>query len=347
MTGNEKTLNDARNINFIEGVCWTESEVGTNAIGTALKTSEAVIINGAEHYSVASHQWSCSATPILNDKGTLMGVIDISCPVERSHPFMIGMVTSIALAIERDISRGYRRKEIDLVQTAVELVDTYRDRPFVVCNLEQIIISVSKAVREKNPGAPGMELHYFLKNGYKIDIETPILSKNDNSVLGISVFLSEVDIYKQHSLFAVGLPSQSFLFKGVRGTSQVFQNTLKQVESVASTDATVFITGETGTGKELIARAIHDNSPRKNGPFISINCGAIPKDLMGSELFGYVEGAFTGAKRQGNKGKFELAHKGTIFLDEIGEISETMQVALLRLLQERKVVPIGGSKKFH
>jgi sigma-54 dependent transcriptional regulator, acetoin dehydrogenase operon transcriptional activator AcoR len=345
LTGNEQTLKDARNINFIEGVCWTENEVGTNAIGTALKTAESVIINGAEHYSVASHQWSCTATPILNEKGNLMGVIDVSCPVERSHPFMIGMVTSIAYAIERDISRVYRRNEIDLVQHAVELVDTNRHRPFVVCDHGQRIISVSKAVREKHPHANGMKLRDFIKKGYQIDRETPILSKEDNRILGISVFLSEVVSYNQHSLFAAATPSQSFLFKGVRGTSEVFQNTLKQVELVASTDATVFITGETGTGKELIARAIHDNSLRKNGPFISLNCGAIPKDLMSSELFGYVEGAFTGAKRQGNKGKFELAHKGTIFLDEIGEIPEAMQVALLRLLQERKVVPIGGSKE--
>lgn len=345
LTGNEKTLKDARNINFIEGVCWTENEVGTNAIGTALKTAEAVIINGAEHYSVASHQWSCTATPILTDQGKLMGVIDVSCPVERSHPFMIGMVTSIAYAIERDISRGFQRKEIDLAQQAVELVDTYRNRPFIVCDLDQNIISASKAVREKHPNANGMKLDDFLINGYKIELETPISSNKNNCILGKSVFLSEMLITKQHSLYSASIPSKSFIFQGVKGTSISFQNTLNQVEVVAATDATVFITGETGTGKELIARAIHDNSSRKNGPFISLNCGAIPKDLMGSELFGYVEGAFTGAKRQGNKGKFEQAHKGTIFLDEIGEIPETMQVALLRLLQERKVVPIGGTKE--
>ena len=127
--------------------------------------------------------------------------------------------------------------------------------------------------------------------------------------------------------------------------SQVFQNTLQKVKLVAPSDTSVFITGETGTGKELIARAIHDNSPRKNGPFISLNCGAIPKDLMESELFGYVEGAFTGARKHGYKGKFEQANKGTIFLDEIGEIPQTMQVALLRVLQERKVTPIGSTKE--
>lgn len=113
---------------------------------------------------------------------------------------------------------------------------------------------------------------------------------------------------------------------------------------VAPREANVYISGETGVGKELIAMAIHENGFRKKGPFVTINCGAIPKDLMESELFGYVDGAFTGAKRQGYKGKFEQANGGTIFLDEIGEIPSAMQVALLRVLQERKIVPIGGTK---
>jgi transcriptional regulator with PAS, ATPase and Fis domain len=116
------------------------------------------------------------------------------------------------------------------------------------------------------------------------------------------------------------------------------------MERVALTKANVHIYGESGTGKEWIARAIHQNSAFKDGPFVAVNCGAIPRDLMESELFGYVEGAFTGARRQGHKGKFEQANHGTIFLDEIGEIPPAMQVALLRVLQEREVTPVGGKK---
>lgn len=345
LTGNEKTLTDARKINFVEGVRWTECEVGTNAIGTALQTKEAVMINGAEHFSVASHQWSCSATPIFDITGNLMGVIDVSCPVEYSHPFMLGMVTSIAYAIEKEISQHSYRQEIALIQQASHLVENYPNQLFLVCNQNQMIISASKLVREKIPHVIGMNLHEMLHNRYQIHFEMPFLTKEDKSINGSCFFLSEMIMDHQNSLIPPSSPPKSFLFKGESGTSEVFQNTLKRGQLVASTDATVFISGETGVGKELIAQAIHDNSPRKNGPFISLNCGAIPKDLMESELFGYVEGAFTGARRQGYKGKFELAQKGTIFLDEIGEIPHTMQVALLRVLQDRKVTPIGSTKE--
>jgi sigma-54 dependent transcriptional regulator, acetoin dehydrogenase operon transcriptional activator AcoR len=345
LTGNKKTVMDAHRINFVEGVRWTEGEVGTNAIGTALQTKEPVFINGAEHYSVASHHWSCSATPIIDDNGILMGVIDVSCPLENAHPFMLGMVTSIAYAIEKEISRMSYRKEIALIQQASHLAETYQNHLFIVCNPKQIIISASKPVCMKSPLSIGMNLDEILHNRYKIDIEMPLLAKEDNSIIGSCYFLSEEPSHNQNSLFLSSIPAKPFLYKGECGTSEAFQNTLNQVKLVAPTDATVFISGETGSGKELIAQAIHDNSPRKNGPFISLNCGAIPKELMESELFGYIEGAFTGARRQGYKGKFEQAHKGSLFLDEIGEIPHAMQVAILRVLQERKVTPIGSTKE--
>jgi transcriptional regulator of acetoin/glycerol metabolism len=345
LTGNEKALSDARKINFVEGARWTETEVGTNAIGTALQTKEAVTINGAEHYSVASHQWSCSATPIFDDNGNLMGVIDVSCPVTHSHPFMLGMVTSISYAIEKEISKRSYQEEIALFQQAAHLAETYSNQLFLVCNQKQMIISASKPVRKRFPQSIGMNLYELLHNGYQIDAGMPFYSKENNKIIGSSYFLSEVLTHRNNVSFQSQSFSKPFIFKGECGTSEIFQNTLNKVKLVAPTDATVFISGETGTGKEVIARAIHDNSPRKEGPFISLNCGAIPKDLMESELFGYVEGAFTGARRQGYKGKFEQAQKGTIFLDEIGEIPHTMQVALLRVLQDRKVSPIGSTKE--
>jgi transcriptional regulator of acetoin/glycerol metabolism len=345
LTGNEKTLSDARKINFVEGVRWTEAEVGTNAIGTALQTKEAVTINGAEHYSVASHQWSCSATPIFHDNGNLMGVIDVSCPVNHSHPFMLGVVTSISYAIEKEISKRSYREEIELFHQAAHLAETYQHQLFLVCNQKQMIISASKSLRERFSQAIGMNLYELLHNRYQIDAEMPFYSKVNNRIIGSCYFLSEVLTHRNNVSFHSLSDSRPFIFKGECGTSEVFQNTLNKVKLVAPTDATVFISGETGSGKEVIALAIHDNSSRKDGPFISLNCGAIPKDLMESELFGYVEGAFTGARRQGYKGKFEQAQKGTIFLDEIGEIPHSMQVALLRVLQEKKVSPLGSAKE--
>ncbi|MEY4218953.1 MAG: Nitrogen assimilation regulatory protein, partial [Pseudomonadota bacterium] len=134
------------------------------------------------------------------------------------------------------------------------------------------------------------------------------------------------------------LPSKAFI-----GASAGAEAIRHLIERVASSAATVLITGESGTGKELVARALHDQSDRSGGNFVPINCAAIPKDLLESELFGHRKGAFTGAMAD-RIGRFELAHGGTIFLDEIGDLSLDMQVKLLRVLQERTVDPVGGLK---
>jgi two-component system, NtrC family, response regulator PilR len=128
------------------------------------------------------------------------------------------------------------------------------------------------------------------------------------------------------------------------GRSDKMQAVFQMIETVAEVQSTVLVNGESGTGKELVARAIHDLSPRAEKPFVSINCGAFTETLLESELFGYVKGSFTGANTN-RKGLFEAAHKGTIFLDEIGEMSPAMQVKLLRVLQERKVRPVGGHEE--
>lgn len=130
---------------------------------------------------------------------------------------------------------------------------------------------------------------------------------------------------------------------GIAGVSKGLMAVLDRVRKVARFDSSVLITGESGTGKELIARAIHKNSARKDGPMVVINCGAIPSELLESELFGHERGAFTGAHRS-RTGRFEIADKGTIFLDEIGDMSPDLQVKLLRALQERRFERVGGSQ---
>lgn len=130
------------------------------------------------------------------------------------------------------------------------------------------------------------------------------------------------------------------------GTSKEILSAKRMARKAARTVATVFISGESGTGKEVFAKSIHHLSPRSTGPFISVNCGAIPEGLFESELFGYEAGAFTGALQNGKPGKIELAHNGTLFLDEIGELSMPLQTKLLRVLQEREVERVGGVKKY-
>jgi two-component system NtrC family response regulator len=135
--------------------------------------------------------------------------------------------------------------------------------------------------------------------------------------------------------------SQRVSFEEIIGSSPQMQEIFTTVRKIAATDIPVLITGESGTGKELIANAIHNRSPRKNGPFIAINCGAIPDALLESELFGHEKGSFTGATTQ-RKGKLEYAHGGTLFLDEIGDLLPELQVKILRFLQEKVIERVGG-----
>lgn len=338
LSGNEQTLKRAKHISFIEGVKWTEAAVGTNAIGTALEIEEAIMISGTEHYSVASHSWSCAAAPIHNDDGKLIGVLDFSCPIEFSHPYMLGMVTSIAHAIERECSIRVHQNELHLIHRFLDVIDS--DEQVVICNHRDVIVSASKKVRERVSNWSRMKLEDLMQNGLKPKLEVPVYS-NDR-MIGKCIYVKE---NKQGNVFSTSSFINGITFPGVIGTSNAFQHTLEEIKLVSPTDASVYVCGETGVGKEYVARAIHENSPRKNGPFIAVNCGSLPKELMESELFGYAEGAFTGARRHGYKGKFEQADGGTIFLDEIGEVPPEMQVALLRVLQERTVTPIGSSKE--
>lgn len=338
LSGNKQTLKRAKHINFIEGVKWTEAAVGTNAIGTALEIEEAIMISGTEHYSVASHSWSCAAAPIHNDDGKLIGVLDFSCPIEFSHPYMLGMVTSIAHAIERECSIRVHQNELHLIHRFLDVIDS--DEQVVICNHRDVIVSASKSVRERINNWSRMKLEELMHHGLEIKLEIPVYS--NERMIGKCMYLKE---NKQMNTYSAFTFIKGITFPGVTGTSKAFQHTLEEIKLVSPTDASVYVCGETGVGKEYVARAIHENSPRKDGPFIAVNCGSLPKELIESELFGYAEGAFTGARRQGYKGKFEQANGGTLFLDEIGEVPPEMQVALLRVLQERTITPIGSSKE--
>ena len=187
--------------------------------------------------------------------------------------------------------------------------------------------SVEKAVEAMRKGA----FDYILK---------PF--KNEELKLTISKAIKHYHLVTQNRLFARELQGK-YRFGNIIGKSVQMERIFELIEKVAPTKATVLITGDSGTGKELIARAIHYNSPRKDQPFISVNCGALPETLLESELFGHEKGAFSGAVSQ-RKGRFELAHEGTLFLDEISEMSPPLQVKLLRVLQEMEFERVGGSQ---
>ena len=210
-------------------------------------------------------------------------------------------------------------------------------------------LELLQAVKQLEPGLPVIVITAHgtvdtavsaLKNGAFDYVTKPF----DKEELKLAVHkAAAVRQSGHHRLQDVGDPRGRFR---IIGQSARMQEVYKVIEKVAATPSTVLITGESGTGKELVASALHESSPRKGKPFIKVNCGAIPKDLMESEFFGYEQGAFTGAVGA-KPGRFELADGGTLFLDEIGEIPNAMQVKLLRALQESEFERVGGVRTIH
>ena len=166
--------------------------------------------------------------------------------------------------------------------------------------------------------------------------------KSDEIVIVVEKALKYRHLERENILLKQQL-RKKYQFENFIGDSKPIQKVFELIEKVADTDSTVLITGESGTGKELIAKAIHYNSYRRDNPMVVINCGAIPEELLESELFGHEKGAFTGAHKM-RVGRFELANGGTIFLDEIGDMSPNLQVKLLRVLQEQKFERVGGTR---
>lgn len=189
-----------------------------------------------------------------------------------------------------------------------------------------------------------------------MDINGTLVSTNripiivDDKIKGVVATFQDIKVIQENenkirrSLHEKGLVAK-YHFYNIKGESKEIKNSISIAKSYASSESTILIQGETGTGKELFAQSIHNESPRKDGPFVAINCASLSSNLLESELFGYVEGAFTGASKGGKTGLFELAHKGTIFLDEIGEIPIEIQAQLLRVLQEKEIRRVGSGVK--
>jgi propionate catabolism operon transcriptional regulator len=186
------------------------------------------------------------------------------------------------------------------------------------------------------------------ENGVKI-ITNRIPIRHENKVFGaVCTFQKLQKLQQQEQEIRKKLLHRGHVTKyrldNIVGESKLFQKSIEKVKKYSQVDSTVLLTGETGVGKEVFAHLVHSYSKRSEGPFVAVNCAAIPENLLESELFGYVEGAFTGARKGGKTGLFELAHQGTIFLDEIGELAESLQAQLLRVLQEGEVMRLGDER---
>ncbi len=370
--GDFQVLKRAEELNFAAGSDWREESVGTNAMGTCLVSGRPVQVNGPEHFCQKHHPWTCSAAPIYGPSGAITGCLNVSGPWERRHPHTMGMVIAKALAIQNLLLERQAKKELRLSRSRFKAVINSVSEGVLSIDSKGMLVGASPSASDILELAPeamiGQKIESLLKglgdydeilrsceggNNKKHLIETPKGKLSCIISSGTTDDMREqsegaVVVFKAKNLTSTksaktDATKADFCFDDIIGESKGIESAKGIALKISASDSTVLLLGESGTGKELFAQAIHNAGKRKYGPFVPVNCGGLPGTLIQSELFGYCSGAFTGARRGGQAGKFECANGGTIFLDEIGDMPEVLQSNFLRVLEEGSVVRVGTS----
>ncbi len=395
--GDDDFLARASKVALTPGVNWSEQAKGTNAIGTALVDEVPTLVHADEHYMHANHFLTCSAAPILDPRGNILGVLDVTGDHRSYHQHTMALVRMSARMIEnhwlsddfRNALRLHFHARVEFIGTLMEgILAVTPDGRIVGANrsaLDQLGLSgaalrmqglvslfgttvgalvdrfrspLATPMAVKGPGGADCHLHARFDWPVWSHVTDAAMgpSRRTESPIGITA-----PITPQATPLTSGAPStvESPVASTAQATVQPpaavglahletgdaqMASVLAKVRRVLDRDIPILILGETGTGKELLARAIHRDSARARQPFVAVNCASIPETLIEAELFGYEEGAFTGARRKGAVGKILQADGGTLFLDEIGDMPLPLQAHLLRVLQERRVTPLGSTK---
>ncbi len=364
--GDADTLSSAAKVNLIQGACWVEAEGGTNGIGTALALGQPFQVSGCEHYCQKLHSWTCSAAPVRSDNGELIGVLQMSGPSHAAHQHTLGMVAAAAEAIRDQLRVQRRNHELTALNEHLSnIFQTMSDGALLVDGSGVITRLNPIASRTLGDNVVGHTLADIF--GHAPDVATIIqnsqpckdmemmletaagsihalvtvrpLSHGNGSV----IFFNPIQKMKKLANRFGGAQAR-FIFSDIVGRHANFSAAISAAKKAATNNSNVMLLGESGTGKELFAQAIHNASARRRGPFLALNCAALPRDLIASELFGYAPGAFTGADPKGRPGKFEMAAGGTLLLDEIGDMPLDQQAVLLRVLQDRQVTRLGSDR---
>lgn len=359
-------------INLHEGADYRLESVGTSSINMAIELKKPVQITGCQHYRQIFQHYTSSSAPVLTESGGVLCVLSVLGKYEQENEHTLGMIHSITKGIESQhhinkINRNLKKRNNQLEKILSMVSDSIvytENRKIIQVNgsmlkligkdesevigrnvYDAIVTQPSLAeffADEKKANTGGHVLLIGKNDSYKCIISTEEVSSGfEKSPGGRLIRFTQI---KMIEMMASKMQfAAKYTFEDLIGESDAFGEAIMVAKKASAFDSRVIITGESGTGKEMFAQAIHNNSSRKAGPFVAVDCGAIPHELFESEFFGYEKGAFTGARREGKEGLVEKASNGTLFLDEIGNMSLDMQIKLLRVLQEGVVFRIGGA----
>ena len=362
VAGDMRTRESGQEIHLVEGGNWHESVVGTNGIGTALAMKRPVHVHASEHFCEGIKRWTCAAAPVFFP-GTeqVLGVIDISGPPSTYQANNLVLAVAAARQIEAVLAERAGREHIYLLEACLKFRASDAAAMLVLDRNAKLIhisgavpgldLRVGGCLRGLEPGRKMEEWAQRLPEGLRPEHLHPVLV--DGCTIGAVLVVPKISqsctpAHQPSSLAtriygnSEGDPLRNG-FLNLVGSSPVLNSAINRARQLSGRRVSVLIQGETGVGKELFARAVHGDDAR-SGPFITFNCGATTKELIGSELFGHVRGAFTGATNEGRAGRFELAHGGTLCLDEIGDLPLELQPVLLRVLEEGVVCRLGEAK---
>jgi transcriptional regulator of acetoin/glycerol metabolism len=349
----DPSFSDASNAASIRpGTVWTERICGTNGLGTAAHLKRAIVVHGREHFFSHYTNLTCVAAPIFAPDGELTGILDASSDCMSRQAHTQALVAMAATQIENGLFREQHRGHILIaLHNRGEYLHTLSAGLLAVDNEGQILAAnrAARALLHGLPAAPGRRFAdlFRAKFGAFVDEGRRKERQHLQDDAG-SQFIVTIENTRQFPMIqklplsrppAPKAPPAPFV-----SSDPSIAGIVRRVEIAALRKMPILIRGETGTGKEQLARHAHAAS-RRGGAFVPVNCAALPESLIEAELFGYAEGAFTGARKGGATGLFREADGGTLFLDEIGDMPVTLQAVLLRFLDDWTVRPVGGSKR--
>ncbi|WP_159007544.1 sigma-54-dependent Fis family transcriptional regulator [Bradyrhizobium sp. S69] len=334
------------------GTIWKESICGTNGLGTAAHLKRAIVVHGRDHFFSRYNNLTCVAAPIFGPDGELTGILDASsdCMSRQAHTqALVGMA---ATQIENGLFREHHRGNILIAfHNRGEYLHTLSAGLLAVDN-EGMILAANRAASvllHGLPASPGRRFSDVFRTKFSTFVDEGRRKERQRLEDDVgSQFVSTIENTRQFPMIQGASrprpPSPKEVTPQFVSVDPKMAGLVRRVETAAARKMPILIRGETGTGKEQLARHAHAASGR-NGAFVPVNCAALPDSLIEAELFGYAEGAFTGAKKGGAEGLFKEADGGTLFLDEIGDMPVTLQAVLLRFLDDWTVRPVGGIKR--